>query len=206
MALALTAELMADRDAASTGSSLPVEADLVARTKRGDDKAFAELVRMYQNRIFNFVLARIRQHQQAEDVTQEVLVKAYFSLSKLREPAKFKSWIFSIAHNHLRDMLRKRQLDIADVEGSHIEHYVDPATPENELRRRQSQEAVWNALVKLKPEQREILVLCDIEGLSYREIAEIMRVPLGTVQSRIFYARRKLRGILSDEFAYKGEE
>jgi RNA polymerase sigma-70 factor (ECF subfamily) len=197
---------MTDRDAASMGSSLPVEAELVARTKRGDDDAFAELVRMYQNRVFNFVLARVRHRQQAEDVTQEVLVKAYFSLGKLREPGKFKSWIFSIAHNHLRDLLRKRKLEIADVEEGYTEHYVDPSTPESELKRQRAQEDAWNALAKLKPEQREILVLCDIEGLSYREIAEIMRVPLGTVQSRIFYARRKLRGILAGEFAYKGDE
>ncbi len=206
MALVLSVELMADRDAASTATPLPVEAELVTRTKQGDDAAFAELVTLYQNRIFNFVLARIRHRQQAEDVTQEVLVKAYFSLNKLREPAKFKSWLFSIAHNHLRDMLRKRKLETTDVEECHTEHYVDPDTPEKELKRQRTRETVWNALVQLKPEQREILVMCDIEGLSYREIAEIMSVPLGTVQSRIFYARRKLRVIFTGEFAYMGEE
>jgi len=68
---------MADRDAASAATPLPIEAELVARTKQGDDAAFAELVELFQNRIFNFVLARVRHRQLAEDVTQEVLVKAY---------------------------------------------------------------------------------------------------------------------------------
>jgi len=206
MALVFSAELMADRDAASTATPLPIEAELVARAKQGDDEAFAQLVSMFQNRVFNFVVARVRHRQQAEDVTQEVLVKAYFSLNKLREPSKFKSWLFSIAHNHLRDLMRRRKLETTDVEECHTEHYVDPDTPEKEMKRQRTRETVWNALVKLKPEQCEILVLCDIEGLSYREIAEIMRVPLGTVQSRIFYARRKLRVILTTELSYLGDE
>ena len=206
MAPALTAELMVARDGAGSASALPVEAELVRRTRQGESAAFEELVKMFQNRVINFVLARVRDRQKAEDITQEVLVKAYFSLHRLREPAKFRSWLFSIAHNHLRDLVRKRKLETADVEESCFEHYVDRSTPERELGRDRVKGMVHGALARLKPEQREILVLCDIEGLSYREIADIMRVPLGTVQSRIFYARKRIKEILITDYSCAGEE
>jgi RNA polymerase sigma-70 factor (ECF subfamily) len=206
MAMALTAELMANREAATDALIPPVEVELVLRSRRGDEAAFAELVHLYQHRVFNFVMARMGDRQSAEDVTQEVLVKAYYNLDRLREPAKFKSWVFSIANNHMRDMVRRKHLDTADVEESHIEHYVDSADPEKELSRNRTQRMVSGALERLKPDQRQILLLCDLEGLSYRQIADIMHIPLGTVQSRIFYARKRVKEILITEFGYSGGE
>jgi RNA polymerase sigma-70 factor (ECF subfamily) len=206
MAIALTAELMINREAATDTLTPPVEVELVLRSRRGDEAAFAEIVQLYQHRIFNFVLARLGNRQTAEDVTQEVLVKAYYNLDRLREPAKFKSWVFSIAHNHLRDLVRRKRLDMADVEDGHIEHYVDPADPEKELGRSSMQRMVSGALEMLKPDQRQMLLLCDLEGLSYKQIADIMHIPLGTVQSRIFYSRKRVKEILISEFGYSGDE
>jgi RNA polymerase sigma-70 factor, ECF subfamily len=205
MALVLTAELMANREANGVPVP-PLEVELVMRTRSGDDSAFAELAQLYQTRIFNFVLSRLRDRQIAEDVTQEVLVKAYYNLGHLRDASKFKSWLFSIAHNHLRDLTRRKQLEMADVEDGHIEHYVDGGNPEIELGRDRLQTLVKKALAKLKPDQREILQLCDIEGLSYRQIADIMHIPLGTVQSRIYYSRKRVKEILTGEFGYSGDE
>lgn len=161
---------------------------------------------MFQHRVFNFVLTRVRERQSAEDITQEVLVKAYFNLHRLRRPEKFKSWLFSIAHNHLRDLMRKRKLETADGEETHFEHYVDARTPDREFSQERLKSRVRAALARLKPEQRQVLVLCDIEGLSYREIADIMRVPLGTVQSRVFYARKRIKEVLVSQDLLSGDE
>jgi RNA polymerase sigma-70 factor (ECF subfamily) len=148
----------------------------------------------------------VRNRELAEDITQEVFVKAYYNLSRLREPARFKCWLFSIAHNHLRDLARRRKIETVDTEESGIEHYVDNATPQLADERERTGLLLREALSRLKPEQREILVLCDIEGLAYKEISGVMGIPLGTVQSRIFYARRRLKEILTHELGFAGED
>ena len=174
--------------------------------RQGDEAAFTEIVTLFQNRLFNFVRSRVRNRELAEDITQEVFVKAYYNLNRLREPARFKCWLFSIAHNHLRDMARRRKIETVDTEDSGIEHYVDNATPQSADERERTGLLVREALSHLKPEQREILVLCDIEGLAYKEISSVMGIPLGTVQSRIFYARRRLKEILTHELGFAGED
>ena len=204
MALTLTCEQMVERERRLESRAEDAEALLVRRAQKGDEDAFGELVLTYQERLFNFVLARIRQRELAEDIAQEVLVKAFFHLKRLRKAERFKSWLFSIAHNHLRDLLRKRRLQQVDMEESHLEVYVDDRGPEGIETTRSRQQVVQDALAQLKPEQREVLILYDLEGLSYKEIAEILRVPLGTVQSRIFYARRRIKDVLVRQFGFEG--
>lgn len=206
MALTLRCEQMVERERRLESSAEDAEVLVVRRAQRGDESAFGELVLLYQKRVFNFVFARIRQRELAEDITQEVLVKAFFHLRRLRKAERFKSWLFSIAHNHLRDLLRKRRLQQVDMEQSHVEVYVDERGPEGVEAVRSRQRMVQEALSRLKPEQREVLILCDLEGMSYKEIAEILRVPLGTVQSRIFYARRRIKELLIREFSFEGNE
>ena len=201
-----TAELMVTRESRECSAVSPPEDELVSRVLRGEEAAFTEIVALFQNRLFNFVRSRVRNRELAEDITQEVFVKAYYNLDRLRDPARFKCWLFSIAHNHLRDLARRRKIETVDTEESGIEHYVDKATPQSVDDRERTAAMVRAALSRLKPEQREILVLCDIEGMAYKEISQAMGIPLGTVQSRIFYARRRLKEVLTDEMGFAGEE
>jgi len=182
------------------------EAKIVERVKAGESEAFSLLVDRYQNRIFNFVKMMVKSREEAEDLTQEALIKAYNSIGKLQSTSSFKSWLFRIANNTVLDSIRRRRIEIADVEESLKETYVDSATPESGILAEKRTEAVKWALGRLKEEQMRILVLCDLEGLSYREIADALNVPFGTVQSRIFYARRKLKELLDETKMFKGDD
>jgi RNA polymerase sigma-70 factor, ECF subfamily len=178
---------------------------LVRRAAAGDESAYSKLIQAYQSRLYNFVRSMVQNEELAEDITQESFVKAYFSLSKLKEPARFKSWLFRIANNNTLDYLRKKKLPMQEVDEAVRESYVDERNPEAGAIEGERSAHIWAALKKLKPEQRNILVMCDIQGLSYAEIAEALGVPFGTVQSRIFYARKKLKDYLDTEILFGGE-
>jgi RNA polymerase sigma-70 factor (ECF subfamily) len=182
------------------------EAGIVERVKAGDSEAFSLLVDKYQNRIFNFVKMMVQNREEAEDLTQEALIKGFNSIGKLQSASSFKSWLFRIANNTVLDSIRRKRIEIADAEESLKETYVDSATPETRILTEKRTQAVKWALSRLKEEQRRILVLCDLEGLSYREISDALNVPFGTVQSRIFYARRKLKELLDETKMFKGDE
>ena len=181
------------------------EEDLVHRAARGDEQAYGQLVRRYQARLYNFVRSMVRNDELAEDITQESFVKAFFSLKRLKSAGSFKSWLFRIANNNTLDYLRKKKLPEIDTDEHLHESYVDERSPEAAtVARERSRHIAW-ALAQLKPDQRSILVMCDLQGLSYAEIAEALRIPFGTVQSRIFYARRKLKEHLDTSIIYGGE-
>lgn len=193
---------------AQSDEATEYESRLVIRARKGDEAAFSELLDMYQRKIFNFVLSRVRNRETAEDVTQEVLVKAYFNLPKLKDLTRFRSWLFSIASNHLKDMMRRRKLPTVEDnnEPPSRERYVEEDMTDEAVHEESRARLLRQALERLTIEQRSVLTLCDIEGFSYREISQIMKIPLGTVQSRIFYARKKLREILEKEFDFKGDD
>lgn len=178
---------------------------LVRRAAAGDERAYAKLIQAYQARLYNFVRSMVQNDQLAEDITQESFVKAYFSLSKLKEPARFKSWLFRIANNNTLDYLRKKRLPLQDVDEAVRESYIDAANPEAGAIQGERSAHIWGALNKLKPDQKSILVMCDLQGLSYAEIAEALGVPFGTVQSRIFYARKKLKDFLDQDILFGGD-
>ncbi|MEZ5337744.1 MAG: sigma-70 family RNA polymerase sigma factor [bacterium] len=181
------------------------EVDLVLRATEGDERAYGKLVGMYQARLYNFVRSMVRNDEIAEDITQESFVKAFFSLRKLQNPASFKSWLFRIANNNTLDYLRKKRIQTVDVDESVRESYVDEASPEKGAVSSSRTKHIREALDKLKPDQRNILVMCDLQGFSYQEIAEALDIPFGTVQSRIFYARKKLKEFLDKDIVFGGE-
>jgi RNA polymerase sigma-70 factor (ECF subfamily) len=135
----------------------------------------------------------VRNDELAEDITQEAFVKAYFNLNKLQNPGSFKSWLFRIANNNTLDYLRRKRLPQIDVDDQLRESYVDEGNPEQEHQQASRSKHIQSALAKLKEDQRSILIMCDLQGLSYAEISEALNIPFGTVQSRIFYARKKLK-------------
>lgn len=206
MTLSAGAVLTRERQSAEAAIDLSEET-LVEQAAGGDERAYGVLVKRYYSRLFNFVRSMVRNEELAEDITQESLVKAYFSLKKLQNPGSFKSWLFRIANNNTLDWLRRKRLPQVDVDEHLRESYVDKRSrPEDAVMDDARNAHIHAALNKLKPDQRAILVMCDLQGLSYQEIAEVLKIPFGTVQSRIFYARRKLKEHLDTSIIFGGQE
>ncbi len=172
------------------------ESIIIERVREGDEVAFGKLINAYQRRIFHFIRGMVRNNEDAEDLTQEVFVKAFFNIRSLKSASSFKSWLFRIAYNLTLDNIRKKRPKVVDTEEHLHESYIDSSNPKQELNRDHMRSHVKRCLDLMPEQQRNILVLCDLEGLSYQEISESLNIPFGTVQSRIFYARKKLRELL----------
>ena len=181
-----------------------VDPDLASleRARAGDNGAFEALVLRYQARIVNYASAMVHDAGAAEDVAQETFVRAWRGLGRFRGESTFKTWLYRIATNVARTHLdrRGRRARIADrslddeAEPLQAGDVPSPAPDaETALVRR---EAIDRALSELPDELRQALVLRDVEGLDYKEIAGVTGAPIGTVESRIFRARRRLRTLL----------
>jgi len=172
------------------------EAVLVARLRAGEEDAFREFVATYQDRILT-VVARVGGTAEAEDLAQETFIKALGAIDRFEGNSALFTWLYRIAVNTARDFLahRRRRPAVALEDAS-----VDPVSaadrPEEALARKDDRQLVRQALDKLAEPFRSTLVLREMEGHSYEEIATILGVSIGTVESRIFRARRKLRDIL----------
>ena len=178
------------------------EQALVDAARRGDADAVEALIRRYQVRIFNYVRALTANDADAEDVSQEAFIRAFRSLNRFRGDSSFKNWLYQIATNVARTHFgkRTRQSAVWDrrVEADDVaEHHLASSTD------RVEESMIWRdaldrALSTLPDTLRVPLVLHDVEGLGYREIAEVLHIPIGTVMSRLFRARQRLRPMLSD--------
>jgi RNA polymerase sigma-70 factor, ECF subfamily len=175
------------------------EADqqLVERVQKGDKRAFDVLVLKYQHRIYSLVTRFIRDPDEVQDVVQEAFIKAYRALPGFRGESAFFTWLYRIAINTAKNYLvsRARRPPGADVDIEDAEHLEsagalrDLAGPENQLMTEQLRAVIDRAIRALPEDLRTALTLREFEGLSYEEIAEVMRCPVGTVRSRIFRAR-----------------
>lgn len=178
---------------------MKVDADreLVERARAGERAAFDQLVERYQRRLLRLVLRLLRDQAEAEDVVQETFLKAYRALPRFRGESAFYTWLYRIAINGARNAILRRRLRGAGAVASPPQ---DIATPESMLLSKQVMATIDAAMEALPLELRTAIVLREIEGLSYEEIAQIMECPLGTVRSRIFRAReaiaRRLRPLL----------
>ncbi len=175
---------------------------LVDAARGGDADAVEALVRRYQTRIFNFARALTANDADAEDLAQETFIRAFRAIGRFRGDSSFKNWLYQIATNVARTHLGKqaRQAAVWDrrVEADDVadRHLASPSgSVEDAVMRR---DLLDRALSTLPESFRVPLVLHDVEGLGYREIAEILDVPIGTVMSRLFRARQRLRPMLSD--------
>jgi RNA polymerase sigma-70 factor (ECF subfamily) len=170
---------------------------LVDRVKEGDKKAFDVLVLKYQHKIVKLVMRYIRDPVEALDVSQEAFIKAYRALPKFRGDSAFYTWLYRIAintaKNHIVSMNRKPldyDLDSQNSEGYDVPPKLrDDDSPDKILQREELRQALEGAIDALPEELRVAIVLREIEGMSYEEIAEAMECPVGTVRSRIFRAR-----------------
>lgn len=183
------------------------DSELVARVLQGDKNAFRPIVERYQNRIYAMVVGMVRDEAEARDLVQNAFIKAYQGLDTFRLDSSFYTWLYRIAMNLAIDSCRKRRrrktgsfdeaIAARDEDGEMLElHHADG--PAEALHRKELRQRIFAAMEELTEEQREVLLLREVEGLSYAEIAESMGIPEGTVMSRLFYARKKMQGLLRD--------
>jgi RNA polymerase sigma-70 factor, ECF subfamily len=173
---------------------LEAECDLIGRAQAGDRWAFGELVRLHREGVVNVVYRMCGDGHLAEDAAQEAFIRAWKHLPKYRPYAPFRNWLYRIATNVARDVLR-RERETVDVE--QLPLATSRAGPETSLVRAQRGERVRAAVLALPEASREALVLREYEGLSYREIADTLDIPIGTVMSRLNYARKRLGEMLA---------
>jgi RNA polymerase sigma-70 factor (ECF subfamily) len=172
---------------------------LVARAAAGDRDAFTELVKRHQSRVYNLAMALGVPRADAEDVAQDVFIRVYRGLERFRGDALFRTWLYQVTVNAARSHLasagaRAVAARARDDEGAPP---AEPAVDDPFARRLADRQVIDRALATLPAEWREAVTLRDVEGLSYREIADATGAPLGTVESRIFRARQQLRGTLA---------
>jgi len=169
--------------------------DLIARIKGGDMAAFEGLVKRYQDRIYNLCLYMLKNRQNAQEAAQDVFVKAYRSLKNFQPHSSLYTWLYRIATNTSIDYLRKSLPASAD-DGALADLMSSDPSPERCLEAREVTAVVQDALQELSPELRAAIVLREVEGLTYEEIAAVLHVSVGTVKSRISRARESLRRLL----------
>jgi RNA polymerase sigma-70 factor, ECF subfamily len=194
----------ADRGALQRSISSLDEAAVVAAALRGTPEACEEIVRRYERPIFGLIARMVRDEAQAEDLTQDTFLKMFRALASYNRGMRFSSWLFRIAHNTAIDYLRQRKLLIAtpidpDDDSDPLQELPDPAaiSPERSAERAELASAVDQALDRVRPDYRAVLVLRYQEGLEYQEISEILGAPLGTVKTFLHRARRDLARELS---------
>jgi RNA polymerase sigma-70 factor (ECF subfamily) len=173
---------------------------LVSRAQAGDAAAFRTLILSLETRLFYFIRRFVRDEHRAADVLQDVWLTAFQKLRTLREPAAFRAWAYQIAHDRAATTARQEArlaktlaVDIADDAVSSIDEFT----------RRDEAAAVHRALDRLSAEQRAVITLRFLEDLSLAAIAEVLREPLGTVKSRLHYAKQSLRRLLTEESAHE---
>ena len=172
------------------------EDECIARAQRGEVAAFSELVARYQDRIYRFLVRLTRSPDDALELTQETFLSAYQALPRWRPEARFTTWLFRIARNQAFDWLRRHKrvefVALGDEPDADV-GFADPApTPDVALESVQRLRHLERALMRLPAEHREILLLREIEEMSYEDIAEVLDIRLGTVKSRIARARAGL--------------
>lgn len=173
---------------------------IVQQVLEGNTNAFEELVLEYEKKVYNVALRILGNSEDAADMTQEAFIKAFNSLSGFRGDSKFSVWLTRIVSNLCLDFLRSRSrrptvsLSVEDDEGDDVQLDIADVSqsPELLLERSLTRESVRRGLKALPEEYREILLLREIQGLSYDEIAEALNIEVGTVKSRIFRGRKKL--------------
>jgi RNA polymerase sigma-70 factor, ECF subfamily len=188
--------------------SAPADEDvLVRRARKGDLEAYDELVQRYQERIYATVYHMTSNHEDANDLAQESFIKAFQALKSFKGGSSFYTWLYRIAVNKTINFLKQRKnrihlsLNDLDFNAEHdpdLVALISDKTPRREAGLSELQEKLNEALMKLSEPHRLVVVLHDVQGLSHDEIAKVMNCNIGTVRSRLFYARQQLQAWLSD--------
>ena len=183
------------------------EIELVIRARKGDLKAYDELVKRYQERIYATIYHMTSNHEDANDLAQEAFIKAFHALKSFKGGSSFYTWVYRIAVNKTINFLKQRKnrshmsLDDLDFNAEHdpdLVALISEKTPRREINLAELQEKLNTAMQKLSEPHRLVVTLHDVQGASHEEIAKIMNCNIGTVRSRLFYARQQLQAYLSD--------
>jgi len=187
-------------------SSQHEDQDLVRRTLRGDKGAFEMIVRRYQQPVVNYIGRMVREREMALDFSQEIFLKVYASLGSYRPQYKFSTWLFKIASNFMIDHWRKKKLATTSIDqsfdfeddGRRLQIADDSFSVGRQYELKEIRGRIDAALERVPPAFRELFVWRHVDGLSYEEMAEIKKLPLGTVKNRVFQAKEMLRKLLEE--------
>ena len=171
------------------------ERERVRSAQKGSEEAFTELTRKYMNKMINLAYSFTRNREAAEDLAQETFIKAYRALPRFSFKSSFSTWLYRIAVNTAKDYLRKERSVHADSLNQHDYKFAekDSTSPERRAGQKELSRVVQKAMEALPPKHRVILTLRDIQGMSYGEISKVLKISEGTVDSRLFRARKSLR-------------
>ncbi len=178
---------------------------LIKSALEGDMRSFEELIYQYEKKVYNVALRVFKNPEDAKDISQDVFIKIYKNLNKFDNKSSFSTWLYRITTNTCIDELRKRKgretisidNDIEDDEGSFKREFADnEPTPEEKVISKEGESEIIKSMNTLSDEHRTIIVMRDIEGLSYTEISEAIGISIGTVKSRISRARLQLKNII----------
>ena len=186
------------------------EKDILQECRAGNRNAFNILVETYQSKVFNMAYSMLSNYDDANDAAQEVFLKVYKNINKFEGKSSLSTWIYRICVNVCNDMLRKRTRSVPVIslfssakndndEEKPLEIKDNTPTPEERLEMTETQAEVRRALSELSDEFKTVITLYDLEGLSYDEISEILKCPVGTIKSRLNRARKALKKNLSEK-------
>ena len=172
----------------------------------GNTQTFSRLIDNYRNMVYNLAYRMSSSPHEAEDISQEVFMRAYQSLARFNPSYKFSTWLYQITLNIIRDKYKKKEIDYVSldtpVETDDSEYYHQPAdltnNPEQIMAQKEDAQAIQQAIYSLPLKYREVVVLRHLQDLSYIEIGNILKLPPGTVKVRLYRAREQLRKMLAD--------
>jgi RNA polymerase sigma-70 factor (ECF subfamily) len=180
------------------------DAGFVARARRGDPAAFAALFEKYREKIYRVAFGYLHDQEEALDIAQEAFIKAFRNLDGFEGKSGFYTWLTQIAINLAIDARRKRtRRKIVALEeymesGEKLGGTTEPLSPERRLSEKETRERYFEALEQLSEKHRTVFLLHTVEGMAYKEIAETLEISIGTVMSRLHYARKRLQELLGD--------
>src|ERR1051326_3554046 len=186
-----------------------MESDLIRQAQNGDTGAFDELVSRFRNRVFGMIYNMVHNEPDAWDLAQERFVKCWKSIGRFRGQSSFYTWLYRIVMNVTIDWLRKKQVKGSGAEFDDAVQLkeIDPAArtapkadalPYKQMERQEIRARIDAAIEQLSPEHRAVILMKETEDMQYHEIAEALGCSIGTVMSRLFYARKKLQNLLRD--------
>jgi len=183
------------------------DAAMVAAVLDGDPEAYRVLVERYERRIYHVVYGMVRSPEDSRDLAQDAFIKAFQNLHRFRLESKFYTWLCRIAMNvaidHLRKQKHRRHSEFDDSRGGSegaqvVRLHSAKDDPAANVARSQLNKTIMDAVETLPDDQKQVLILRELEDMPYKEIAEVLGIPEGTVMSRLYYARRRLQEMLAD--------
>lgn len=193
-------------------NKIETDEQLIFRFQQGDIDAFEELVRRYKDQLLNYVFRFVGNRSDAEDIVQETFLRVYKNKHYYKEIAKFSTWVYTIAGNlaktELRRRKRKKLLSVSNIMKDDKDYDIPDHNhnPEKAVDGSIKESIIQNAIDKLPPRFKEVIILRDVQGFSYEEISQILNIPLGTVKSRVNRGRLKLQEELEEIFEQQDDQ